>query len=175
VTPRFSFDPVTADDLPLLHDWVNRPHVAEWWDRPLTSEQTREEFLPDVPEHGDHRFIARVDGRPIAYIQTYMAIDQGHGWWTGQHDERVRGIDQFLGEADALDRGLGTALVRQFVERLFADPAVSCVQVDPDPANGRAIRCYEKAGFTRDRLIETPDGPALLLTIRRPSSAHGAA
>ena len=34
--------------------------------------------------------------------------------------------------------------------------------IDPDPANTRAIRAYEKAGFERDR-IETPDGPALLM------------
>lgn len=173
MTSQFSFDPVTEDDVPLLHDWVNRPHVAEWWDRPLTLEQAREEFLPDVPERGDHRFIARIDGRPVAYIQTYMAIDQGHGWWAGQHDEGLRGIDQFIGEAEALDRGLGTALVRQFVEWLFADRAVSCVQVDPNPANGRAIRCYEKAGFIRERLIETPDGLALLMKVCRPS-AHDA-
>jgi aminoglycoside 6'-N-acetyltransferase len=34
---------------------------------------------------------------------------------------------------------------------------------DPDPANARAIGAYEKAGFRRDRLVETPDGTALLM------------
>jgi RimJ/RimL family protein N-acetyltransferase len=33
----------------------------------------------------------------------------------------------------------------------------------PDPANARAIRAYEKAGFVRDHLVETPDGTALLM------------
>ena len=34
---------------------------------------------------------------------------------------------------------------------------------DPDPDNARAIRAYEKAGFSKDRLIDTPDGVALLM------------
>ena len=37
------------------------------------------------------------------------------------------------------------------------------VVIDPDPANAHAIRSYEKAGFQRDRVVETPDGPALLM------------
>jgi len=34
---------------------------------------------------------------------------------------------------------------------------------DPDPDNPRAIRAYEKAGFVRERLVDTPDGVALLM------------
>jgi RimJ/RimL family protein N-acetyltransferase len=54
-------------------------------------------------------------------------------------------------------------MVRAFVAELFADPRVTRVQADPSPANGRAIRCYEKSGFRRVREIATPDGPALLM------------
>jgi aminoglycoside 6'-N-acetyltransferase len=41
------------------------------------------------------------------------------------------------------------------------------VITDPDPANARAIRAYEKAGFVRDRMVDTPDGIALLM-VRNP-------
>jgi aminoglycoside 6'-N-acetyltransferase len=37
------------------------------------------------------------------------------------------------------------------------------IVIDPDPANARAIRAYEKASFCRDRTVDTPDGPALLM------------
>jgi aminoglycoside 6'-N-acetyltransferase len=37
------------------------------------------------------------------------------------------------------------------------------VVTDPDPANQRAIRAYENAGFARDRMVDTPVGPALLM------------
>ena len=59
------------------------------------------------------------------------------------------GIDLFLADAGRLNQGLGTEMVRQFVARLFEDPRVTRVQTDPSPDNPRAIRCYEKAGFSR--------------------------
>jgi aminoglycoside 6'-N-acetyltransferase len=37
------------------------------------------------------------------------------------------------------------------------------VVIDPDPANARAIRAYARAGFSEDRIVVTPDGPALLM------------
>ncbi|TKW78599.1 MAG: GNAT family N-acetyltransferase, partial [Bradyrhizobium icense] len=34
---------------------------------------------------------------------------------------------------------------------------------DPDPENPRAIRAYEKAGFEKAGLVDTPDGTSLLM------------
>ena len=61
-----------------------------------------------------------------------------------------------------LDRGHGSALIRAFADRLFASGTPRVV-IDPDPANARAIRAYEKAGFCRDQIVDTPDGVALLM------------
>ena len=118
----FDFRPLREGDLPLLCEWLNRPHVA-----------------------------ARVGG----------------GWWSEEHDEGVVGIDQFLANPGDLGQGLGTEMVRQFVQRLFADSAVTRIQTDPAPNNRRAIRSYEKVGFGRVEEIRTPDGPALLMAIDR--------
>jgi aminoglycoside 6'-N-acetyltransferase len=49
-----------------------------------------------------------------------------------------------------------------FVDRLLQSGAPRTV-TDPDPRNARAVRAYEKAGFQKDRLVETPDGRALLM------------
>ena len=35
--------------------------------------------------------------------------------------------------------------------------------LDPREAYGRAIRAYEKAGFEKAGMVDTPDGPALLM------------
>lgn len=152
----------------MLHRWLQRPHVAEWW-RPTPSlNQAREEFAPFAETGGPCQgYIARLDDEDIGYIQSYVVKGCGGGWWEEEHDPGARGIDQFLAAPEHLGRGMGTALVRTFVERLFEDPLVTRIQTDPDPRNARAIRCYEKAGFHAVREVATPDGPALLMICNR--------
>lgn len=166
VRGAITFVPFAAEHAPLMYDWLRRSHVAEWWSEPPAIEEILDEYV-----HGSEvdAYIVRLDGRPIGFIQSYVAAGSGDGWWADVTDPGVRGIDQFIGEADALDRGVGTAMVHAFVARLFGDPAVTTVQVDPSPKNARAIRCYEKAGFEARSVIDTPDGPALYMTLQRAS------
>ena len=98
--------------------------------------------------------------RPFAYLQCYNLSAWNVGF--GPQPAGTRGLDQFIGEPDMLGRGHGSAFIRAFAERLLANGTPRIV-IDPDPANARAIRAYEKAGFERDRMVETPDGPALLM------------
>lgn len=168
MTPEITFASLTEADLPLLVGWFARGHVAEWW-HPGEPEEVEAEYRALIdPAATTRPFLAYHLGRPIGYIQSYIAMGSGEGWWTDERDPGVRGIDQFIGESDALGRGLGTAMVRAFVGRLFADPAVTAVIVDPDPRNHRAIRCYRRAGFQPQGETDTPDGPALLMRIDRP-------
>jgi RimJ/RimL family protein N-acetyltransferase len=168
-----AFRPLAAGDLPLLHDWLARPHVVEWWGAPPSLAEVEAHYTPTLAGAVPHWcYLAYDAARPIGFIQAYAPIGFHHeGWWLEEHDPRVRGIDQFLADPDALGRGLGTAMVRAFLARLFADPAVTRVQTDPAPGNGRAIRCYEKAGFRAAGQVDTPDGHALLMYADRPASA----
>ena len=152
----------------MLHEWLQRPHVAEWWAPTPSYDEVAEEFAPLArPGHRDQGYIAFEQDQPIGYIQSYVVQDSGDGWWEDEQDPGARGIDQFLAASDQLGRGLGTRMVRAFVERLFEDPAVTHVQTDPDPRNARAIRCYEKAGFRAVKEVDTPDGRALLMIAHR--------
>ena len=147
-----------------MYDWLRRPHVAEWWSEPPTLGEIRDEY---VDGREVDPYIVHLDGRPIGFIQSYAPSTGGDGWWPDVTDPGVRGIDQFIGERELLNKGHGSALVRAFVERLFAEPAVTMIQTDPHPDNHRAVRCYEKAGFLRGPVVSTPDGPACYMTFPR--------
>jgi aminoglycoside 6'-N-acetyltransferase Ib len=165
---QVSFRPLTLTDLPLLHEWLARPHVAEWWGRPASLEEVEQEFRPLIGDDSTTRpYVVLGNGTPIGYIQSYVAMGSGDGWWPDEQDPGVRGIDQFLAHAEQLGRGLGTAMVRAFVQQLFADPTVTRIQTDPSPQNRRAIRCYEKAGFHAVGEVDTPDGRALFMVCDR--------
>ena len=162
------FQPLTNDGLPVLYDWLSRPHVVESWGAPPTLTEVAEHYSPDaLGKSGVQAYIAFANGTPIGYIQSYVAMGSGDGWWEDERDPGVRGIDQFLADAELLGQGFGTAMVRDFVAMLFADPAVTRVQTDPAPGNQRAIRCYEKAGFRAVNEVDTPDGRALLMLCER--------
>lgn len=165
---NITFRLLTTDDLPMLHDWLSRPHVAEWWG-PTSLAEIAEEYGPLIAGRVPHRaFIALADGAPIGFIQFYVPVAcHDEGWWLDEHDPGVRGIDQFLADGERLGQGLGTAMIRAFVAQLFADPAVTRIQTDPEPVNRRAIRCYEKAGFKAVREVDTPDGRVLLMVCDR--------
>ena len=164
---------MTEHDLPLLHDWLNRPHISEWWGgdeaRPSLA-QVQEHYLPRIlAEESVTPYIALLGDEPIGYAQSYVALGTGDGWWEHETDPGVRGIDQLLANPGQLGHGLGTRLVRELLELLFADPAVTKIQTDPAPNNLPAIRCYEKAGFVREKVIATPDGPAVYMVQTRQS------
>lgn len=165
---RFSFRPLQMADLPMLHEWLARPHWTEWWGPAPTMAEVEAEYggwIKNPTQVQPH--IALLDGQPFGYIQSYVAMGSGGGWWEGETDPGVRGIDQSIADASLLSRGLGTAMVKAWVAKLFTDPQVTHIQTDPDPRNARAIRCYEKAGFRAMGEVQTPDGTALLMVCRR--------
>jgi RimJ/RimL family protein N-acetyltransferase/catechol 2,3-dioxygenase-like lactoylglutathione lyase family enzyme len=152
----------------MLHGWINREHVAAWWDAPVTLAEVEADYGATIDDDTMvQAYIAHADAQPIGFIQSYVAAGAGEGWWPDETDPGVRGIDQFLADGNTLNQGLGTAMVRAFMATLFADPAVTRIQTDPRPTNVRAIRCYEKAGFRQVGTVNTPDGEALLMVCDR--------
>ncbi|MEA2883719.1 MAG: hypothetical protein QOH32_2975 [Bradyrhizobium sp.] len=157
VATGYEFVPMGAADLQLVRRWLETPHVSEWWHDP--AEQF--ELVSGDLDHPDMaQYIVALERRPFAYLQCYNLSDWNTGF--GPQPSGTRGLDQFIGEANMLDRGHGSAFIRRFAEQLLAEGTPRVV-IDPDPANARAIRAYQKAGFSKDRLVDTPDGPALLM------------
>jgi aminoglycoside 6'-N-acetyltransferase len=158
VSQPYAFRPMTAADLASVRRWLAKPHVAQWWGDP------DEQFAlvsGDLDHPAMDQFIVELDTYRFAYLQCYDPTAwPNHG--IGDLPVGARGIDQFIGEADMIDRGHGSALIRAFVDDLLAAGAPK-VLTDPSPANMRAIRAYEKAGFRQDRPVSTPDGDALLM------------
>jgi aminoglycoside 6'-N-acetyltransferase len=154
---RYQFRPMSAGDLPLVKDWLARPHVVAWWGDP------DEQFglvSGDMNEPAMDQYIVSLNNAPLGYLQCYRLTDWNTGF--GPQPEGTRGIDQMIGVPEMVGQDHGSGFVRAFIERLLANSTPRVV-VDPDPKNARAIRAYEKAGFVKDKLVDTPDGTALLM------------
>ncbi|PWK63433.1 GNAT family N-acetyltransferase [Aminobacter sp. AP02] len=157
-TARYDFRPVTRADLPMIRVWLAQPHVSEWWGRP-------EDEIAAIEEHIDsisvEPLIVELNGKPIGYLQSYDPhMEDDHPYQDQPFG--TLGIDLSIGVPDLIGKGHGSAIIRQFVEELFEE-GVPRVIIDPNPANKRAIRAYEKAGFVAFDTRTSIYGPALMM------------
>jgi aminoglycoside 6'-N-acetyltransferase len=160
------FRPMTKDDLPLLDEWLHRPHVARWW---YPDETTITETLDAIEgrDPSDH-YLILVDGRPVGMIQTYLVSD--HPEWDALLNvgEGVAGVDLLIGEDDLVGRGLGPEVLRAFTRDIvFAKPGTHACVAGVEPSNARSIRAFEKAGFSALLDYEEEGRPHRLMRLER--------
>ena len=144
--PELVFRPLDRSDLPLLAEWLGRPHVARWWREPSDLATVEATYGPLIdgsdPTEG---FIAVREGQgpgqgpaqPLAFLQRYrlddnpqwqrtiaaaLAADARGGAPAGRGDPigvdvgTGAGIDYLIGEHIMTGRGLGRQMIDAFVD-----------------------------------------------------------
>ena len=147
---RIAFQPVEPSHYALLGDWLAAPHMRAWWGDP----EEELGFIRDMVEGRDttRPFLIMLDGEPVGYIQYwYVGHHQNEEWirdnpWLMELPPETVGVDLSIGDAERLSSGIGSAALHEFVTRLRVEGHHTII-IDPDPANVRAVRAYEKAGF----------------------------
>ncbi|MCQ6265161.1 acetyltransferase [Fictibacillus sp. WQ 8-8] len=150
---KLSVRQLAYEDRFVLAKWLSDPSVLEFYegrDRPHDIYKVIQKFFKKEDETVG--CIVEYDGIDIGYIQFYkLDVEAKHAY--GYRDETVYGMDQFLGEARYRDRGIGTDLVAGMLEYLVSDKQAQVIIMDPQTWNKRAIRCYEKCGFKKVKVL----------------------
>jgi len=167
MSPAYRFRLAAPADMPLLRNWLRTPEVARWWGDP---EQQAALLQEDLSEPGMVMRIVSRGATPFAYAQDYAVHRWPQAHFAGL-PAGSRAIDSFIGQPEMIGRGHGSAYLRLLAKRLSAEGA-PVVAIDPALHNLRARRAYEKAGFLGDAIVETSDGPAMLMIF---GASHGAA
>lgn len=130
-------------DLADIVRWRSDPEVIEFWGPPPAGEREAraEDLEPDV--NPVWRFVIEVRGQGVGQVQYYHDYADTDYTWSA-------GIDIYIGDAAARNRGAGTEAIRTLLRYLFEAKRLHRVIIDPEPANQRAIRSYQKAGFRFD-------------------------
>ncbi len=147
---EITFRRVETGDLPMLADWMARPHWRDWWGDP----EEEIGFVRDMVEGRDttEPYLILLDGEPAGYIQAwFIGHHQNEDWiadhpWLAELPSDAVGVDLSLANADRLSKGIGTAALTLFVGQLRRR-GFEAIVIDPNSENGRAVRAYEKAGF----------------------------
>lgn len=137
----------------LLARWLSNPSVLEFYegrDNPFDLEKVTKVFY----NSNDQKFkcIVEFDDNEIGYVQFYQLDDETKTKY-GYGDENIYGADQFIGENEYWNRGIGTLLVTSLVSFLIENKKADRVVMDPQIRNARAIKCYQKCGFKKVRIL----------------------
>lgn len=165
-TSGITFRRLERADFPLLAVWLAQPHVARWWNHEFTPEAIERDFgaSADGAEPNED-YLAMLDGEPIGLLQFSHYTD-----YPEYLDELSAvlpvpagavSIDYLLGDPALTNRGLGSAMIRAFIERIWrVDLEATCVLVPVVSANLASWRSLQRAGF---RLVARgalqPDNP----------------
>lgn len=146
---------LVENDKNLISKWLSDPTVLEYYegrDNPFDLEKVEEKFFSFAD--GEVRCMVEFDDVEIGYVQYYELNDEYRKiYGYDRESDIIYGMDQFIGEVDYWNKGIGTILVNSIVEFLVEQKQVDKVVMEPQTWNERAISCYEKCGFKKVKLL----------------------
>lgn len=162
----FEFAPITRADYPRLAHWLRQPAVARWWCDSPEPEALEAEYGGVIDgQEAAEVFIAHHEGRPVGLVQRFaLAAYPGYAAeiarWTDV-PAAAWSIDYFIGESDALRRGLGTLLIAQLTQSVWQRaPEASAILVPVHADNRASWRVLERCGYVAvARADMEPDNP----------------
>ena len=142
------------DDAELLVTWLSDPRVLEYYegrDHLHDLALVKQHFYKE--DHEVRCCIVEFLGRPVGYIQYYLLAEEAKIEF-GYKSEAIYGTDQFIGEVDYWNRGVGRKLVTSMLDYLINQEKADKVIMDPQVWNHRAIACYEKCGLRKIKILK---------------------
>lgn len=155
---KIRFEKAILSHKDLIFEWLDKPHVKEFWDN---SPEHRDDILNFVNDHRETSryngiftyWIGSIENEPYCLLMTSEitpAPDLPKEWGpylskTG----KTFSIDFMIGNEDYLGKGLASPTLEAFTQFIKekVDPSVDRFIIDPAENNPRAKHVYEKAGF----------------------------
>jgi aminoglycoside 6'-N-acetyltransferase len=176
-----TFRRLTDDDLPMLHRWLNEPGVVRWWEGDDVSWDAVVAHYGSANTDPVEHWVASVDGRDVGWIQCYAAADEpeeSEPWFDLGVSRDAAGIDYLVGEPGDRGRGIGSAMIRAFVDDVLfpSHPEWSQACASPYVANAASWRALARAGFRHagDTVRDGDEGgPCRVMVRDRRVPVHG--
>ena len=148
-----TFRRVTRADFPLLAGWLAEPHVSRWWNHEFTADAVERDFGASADgQEPNEDHVALLDGRAIGLVQYSRYADYPEYLEELapliEVPEHAVSIDYLIGDPTVTGRGVGTAMIAAFTERIWrTDPQASCIIVPVCSANEASWRALLHVGF----------------------------
>lgn len=143
-------------DFKKIVEWNNNKsaeYLLQWsgpmYKHPLTEEQIEEFFLREVQKDNSNVFVYKiilVESNEIIGTVELREIDK---------DNKVGCVCRFLiGEENIRGRGIGKLVLEKILKIGFEELKFEKIMLRVFDFNHRAIKCYENAGFEKEKFLE---------------------
>jgi RimJ/RimL family protein N-acetyltransferase len=149
---RVSLRPATKADNALIRQWLHSADIEAWWG---PASATFAEVTIAMQSGDALCRIIECDGEPVGYCH---AIDAS-AWGEALPDDLEPGtwdLDIFVASERHRGTGIGQTALAALKQEVFETTLAVAVCVFPSIRNERAVRAYEKAGFTWRQIWNDP-------------------
>jgi acetyl CoA:N6-hydroxylysine acetyl transferase len=161
---------VPEHDTDLIHAWMHKPHVVEFWEMAWPREWIQDYLERQVEDPARTPYLGFVDELPVGYIEVY----DPHRDVLGAHAP-VRagdlGAHVLIGEEEYLGR-YSVAIGRAVARFLFTRPDVRRLVGEPDVRNQNFLSLLAFLGFRKEAEIDMPDKRAAFMVCERADFAR---
>ncbi|WP_240519533.1 GNAT family N-acetyltransferase [Amycolatopsis antarctica] len=153
----------TAEDIGLVHQWMNRPHLAAGWGQDWPLGRWTDEIRTQLAGLRSRPCLVSHEGRLFAYVEIYRpALDPLAGYYPAAGTDL--GMHTAIAAVEDTGRGFGSRLLSAVPDALLAaDPDCARVVAEPRSSNLAAIGAKQRAGWVKGEQIELPHKVATLM------------
>ncbi|NJS13383.1 MAG: GNAT family N-acetyltransferase [Sphingopyxis sp.] len=172
MTENLTFRPLKNDDLYLLCEWLNMPHMRHFYQKtPIDLDEVEQKFGPRIEGKTptfDH--IVMHSGVAIGKMQSYKIMDYPDFAKDIDVNDGIS-VDLFIGNPVKIGVGLGKNMLRSYLSQIafpeFAaeDFCYICHEID----NHAALACSKSVGFKYLKDVVESGNKCKLLVIDKSS------
>ncbi|MGI4850575.1 MAG: GNAT family N-acetyltransferase [Janthinobacterium lividum] len=173
-TTMIHFEKITPNHKTIILNWLNEPHVREFWDNSPEHVQDILDFTNNRPTPSlyldgiYHYWIGYKDHHPYCLFMTAdvtpKVICDNHlpDLWTEHLSpfSKTMSVDFFIGYKAYLGQGYAVPTLNAFITfyKENIDSTLTKVYISPDDQNLRAIHVYRKADFKQVGKFQVSEG-----------------
>lgn len=158
--------PVDPDlDAELVHHWMNKPHVAEFWAMAWPVDWIRDYLQRHYEDPHRTAYLGFVDDEPVGYMEVYDPAHDVLGSYAEIQDGDV-GAHVLIGDEDQLGR-ISIAMGMACTRFLFRRPEHRRIIGEPDVRNHNFLSLLAFLGYRKQGEIDLPDKRAAFMVCAR--------
>ena len=148
--PSISFRELQKVDLPILHNWLNRPHMRAFYQtKPVTLKEVFAKYEPRLKGQLPVRtHVTLCDGLPIGKMQCYLIQDYP------KYAAEIGipcgiSLDLFIGDEKFLGKGIGSQMLKAYIDQIALPsfPHEKTIYLCHETNNVTAIATSKSVGF----------------------------